>query len=92
MELQRRRHQQQARSFRQQRKSREMTTFGDLAAIQMPFDPHPIIQGLQRKVDVLVHLELDHRQPAVPVNGQQIDDSTVAARELRYLTVDRLSA
>ena len=56
----------------------------------MPADPHPVIQGLQREVDVLVHLEFDHREPAVAVNGKQIDDSSVAAGELRYLTVNRL--
>jgi len=41
-------------------------------------------------MDVLIHLKFDHREPAVTVNGQQIDDSAVAAGELRHLTVDRL--
>src|SRR6185503_8062177 len=72
--------------------SSEMTTFGDLAPIQMPFDAHPVIQSLQRKVDVLIDLEFDNRQPAVTVNSEQIDDSAIAARELCYLTVDRLGA
>ena len=67
-----------------------MTAFCDLAAIQMPFDAHPVIQRLQRQVNVLIHLEFDHRQPPVTIDGQQVDDSAVAPRELRHLTVDRL--
>ena len=43
-------------------------------------------------VHVLIDLEFDNRQPAVTVNSEQIDDSAIAARELRYLTVDRLGA
>ena len=42
-------------------------------------DARPVIYGLQRQVNVLVHLELDYRQPPVPIDGQQIDDAPVAA-------------
>ena len=67
-----------------------MTAFGDLAAVQVPFDAHPVIQRLQRQVNVLIHLEFDHRQSPVTVHRQQVDDATVAAGELRHLSVNRL--
>jgi hypothetical protein len=44
---------------------------------------------LERKVDILAGLDLDHRQTSVVVYGQQIEDPTISCGELRSLRVER---
>ena len=80
MEFERRRHQQQPRRLGAQLDAGKITVRGELAAVQMPFDADPIIQRLQRQVQIGRRLQLDHRQPAGAVHRQQIHDAALARR------------
>jgi len=81
--------QQQARRVGAQRNARKISAAFELAAFQVPFDPHPVIQSLQRQVDVLASFYLDHHQPAVVVNRQQVQDAPGTGGKLRGLAVQR---
>ena len=87
MEIERGRDQQQARRVGAQRNTGEVSAAFKLAPFQVPFDAHPVIQGLQRQMDVLAGLYLDDHQAAVVVDGENIQNAARARRELRGLAV-----
>jgi hypothetical protein len=87
MVLKRRRHQEQAWGLGSQRNAREIASAGEIAPVQVPFDAHPVIQGLKRKVDVLIRLDFNDREPPVAIDGQQVDHAAVAAGELKMLAL-----
>jgi hypothetical protein len=41
----------------------------ELAARAVPFDARPVIEALQRQVDVFIGLEFHHSQPALAGNA-----------------------
>jgi hypothetical protein len=43
-------------------------------------------------VQVFVGLQLDHRQPAVAVEREQVEHAAVAGRERRHLRVEQIAA
>ena len=88
MVVERRSHEQQPWGIVSELDSREITPSSEFATIEVPFDPHPIIQRLEWQMDVLAGFYLDDHQPAVSIHGQQIDHAPFTRRKLRYLTVD----
>ena len=89
MEIERGRDQQQARRVGTQRNTGEISAAFELAPFQVPFDAHPVIQGLQRQMNVLAGFNFDDHQPAVVVRGENIQNAASAGRELRGLAVQR---
>ena len=87
MELERWRHQKQTRRVGTQGKAREVTTTFKLAGFEVPFDAHPVIQGLERQMYVLAGLHLDDHQPPVVIQCEQIQNAARTRRELRGLAV-----
>ena len=61
-----------------------------LVTIEVPFDPHPIIESLQREMHILGGLELDDGQPTLAVGREQVDDASVGSRDRRDLAIKRL--
>src|SRR5689334_985950 len=92
MKLKRRSNQEQARGSSDQGNPRKVAALRELAALKVPFDPHPIIETLKRKLNVLACLDLDDRQTPGVVDGQKIDNSARSCGELRGLAVNWGSA
>lgn len=80
MEVHRRGNENQARRSVGQHHIGEVAAIPKLAAVEVPFDPHPIIESLQREMHVLGGLELDDGQPALAVGREQVDDAAVGPR------------
>src|SRR3954470_348288 len=53
----------------------------ELLALMMPFHAQPIVEPLQRQVNVFVGLQLDYREPPISRAGQQIDHSAIGSCE-----------
>jgi hypothetical protein len=56
-----------------QSRSQRVAELLELAARAVPLYPRPVIQTLQRQVDALVSLEVDHRQPSLAGEGEHVD-------------------
>ena len=89
MVLQSRGYQEQAGGLRSQQDAREIPSAGEISPIQVPFDAHPVIEGLKRQVNVLICLDFNDCEPPVAIHRQQVDHAAVAAGELGNLAVDR---
>ena len=50
----------------------------------------PIIQPLQRQMQVLIRLQLDHQQPSTAIDSEQIEHPSVARRKRRHLRINAL--
>lgn len=61
----------------------------ECTSFHVPLDAHPIIQGLQWKVNVFRRLQLDHRQTPAMVESQKIEHSPVGGSECGDLAVHR---
>ena len=88
MKVERRRNQQQPRGLAQQLAAGEIAVGLELAAFHVPLDAHPIIQRLQRKMNVFGSFQLDHRQPPAMIDGQQIQHAPVGGGERGNLAID----
>src|ERR1700690_3383728 len=53
----------------------------------VPGYPRPVVQALQRQVDVFVSLQLDHRQPAFARGREYIDHGAVRSGKCGYLGI-----
>ena len=49
----------------------------ELASLLMPHDARPVIDTLQRKVNILIRLEFHHGEPACDRNGQNVDHGAI---------------
>jgi len=59
-------------------------------AMMMP-DANPVIEPLQRKVQIVVGLEFQHRKPSIHSHSEQVEHATIARPgNGRYLCVDVL--
>ena len=90
MKVQRRSHQQQPRRIGAQFQSRKITAPRELATLQMPLHPHPVIQRLKRKMDVLGRFHLDDRQPSGAIRGENVQHAALPAGEFRHLAIQWL--
>jgi hypothetical protein len=90
MNIERRRHQEKTRRSGTERDSGEIAMVLKLAAVQMPLDAEPIIQGLQGQMEVFGGFELDDGEASVPIGRDQIEDAAITGREGRHLPIDRL--
>src|SRR5665213_4599682 len=53
----------------------------------VPANTDPVIQPLQRQMQVVISFQLNDRQPAIPVHGQQIEHSAIVCRKRRHLRI-----
>jgi hypothetical protein len=97
--MQRGRHQVQPRRQRRKLDSAKVSVAlklaqpgGSIGGLQMMLPhPDPVVEPLQRKVQIVVHLLLDHRQPPVRRHAQQVEQPMIAgARNRRHLRVHML--
>ena len=71
----------------QQSAAGEVAARGEIAALEVPGDPEPIVKRLQRKVDVLAGFEFEDGEPAVTVAGEEVDQIAVGGGEGGHLAV-----
>ena len=88
MVLDRRRHQDQPGCKLCEADSWKIAARGEFPAVKVPFHAHPIIESLKRQMNVLIGFQLDHSEPSIAVDADQIDDAALAGRELRDLPID----
>jgi len=50
------------RGLRRQLDAGEVAEMLELAALPQPLDPQPVVEPLERQIDILIQLQLDHRQ------------------------------
>src|SRR5579871_6161224 len=89
MKFQRWGDQQQPRRLGPQRNARKIAVRRKLAAVQMPFDANPIVESLQRQVEVRRCLQFKDGQAAGVIHRQQVHYAAISARECRHLPVYR---
>jgi len=77
-------------SFRRKLATLEVSEFLELLPVLQPLDAQPVVQPLEWKVDFLMNLQLDHREPPSARRGQDIDDPAIGSREGRNLRIDVL--
>jgi hypothetical protein len=82
MKLERGRDQQQARWIGTQRNPREVSAALELAAFQVPFDAHPVIQSLKRQMNVFTGFNLDDDQAAIVIGGENVQNAANAGSEV----------
>ena len=90
MKIERGRDQKQARWVGAEGDIGEIATGGEFAAVEVPLDADPIIQGLQGKVEVGGGFQFNDRQAAGAVDGEEVEDTAVTAGEGRDLALDRV--
>jgi hypothetical protein len=61
----------------------------NLASVQVPSNAHPIIQSLQRQLDVRGSFQFQHGEPAVSRQGKKVDNVPIACRKGKHLSVQR---
>jgi hypothetical protein len=59
--------------------------------IQRPH-PDPLVQHLQRQVQVVVRLQRNQRQPSITVQRQQVQHPAIADRKRRHLRIQQVPA
>ena len=69
MKIKRGRHQQKARRPITELQAGEVAPSGKVAAAGVPVDPHPVIQRLQREVDVFGGFQLDDSEAAIAIGA-----------------------
>ena len=57
-------------------------------AMQHPH-PSPVVERLERQVEIVIGLNLQHNQPSAPIHRQQIQHPTTSLRKRRHLRIDR---
>ena len=72
------------RSLPRQPNPHKMPASGNLPAVQMPFNPHPVIQRLQRQMNVLIHLQLNHRETSIRRHAQKVEQAAIACTRNRW--------
>src|ERR1700758_4938476 len=77
------------RLFGRQLADGEISKAGKFSATVVPLDSRPVIQALQREVDILVGLQLHNREPAVMRGGQHVEHSAVGGGECGNLRIER---
>src|ERR1700686_2927298 len=75
--------------FGRQLATGEISEAGKFSASVVPLDSRPVIQALQREVDILVGLELHDREPAVVRGGQHVEHGAVGGGECGNLRIER---
>jgi hypothetical protein len=63
---------------------------GDVVRVlqMMPPHPNPRIQPLQRKLQVFVCLQLNHRKPSIDSHTQQVEHTPICRRKRRLLGIN----
>ena len=89
MKLERGRDQQEAWRVLSQIDPWKVAPGAEFATFDMPADAHPVVEGLQRQMEIGGCLQLDHRQPARTVRCKQIEEVPVSRGESGYLAVHR---
>ncbi len=69
--------------------SGKIAVAGELAMLLMPAHPRPIVQPLQRQMDVLIRFQLQDGQPAIQRAGQHIQHGAIDGGKSRYLRIDK---
>ena len=54
----------------------------------MPFDAQPVVEGLQRELEIGGGFDLDYSEAAATIAGEQVHDGAIAGGEGRGLSVD----
>src|SRR5579871_3416136 len=88
MKFERRRNQQHTRRLGEQFDAREVTVSTELAPVEVPLHSHPVVQRLQRQMDVLASLQLDYRQSPASLHRKQIQDAAIGCGKGRDLVVN----
>jgi len=81
MDVQGRRDQVEQRLFRRQLAVGEMSKAGKFCARVVPRYSRPIVEALQRQVDIFVGFEFDDREAAVARDGQDVKHGAVGGGE-----------
>jgi hypothetical protein len=55
----------------------EISEFLELSACVVPFDSGPIIQALQRKMDVLIRFQFNDRELMVARRGEDVEHGSI---------------
>ena len=71
-----------------QREAGEIAVLVELGAVDVPLDAHPVVEGLERKVDVLGGFQFEHRQAAGSVGCEEIKHAAIHRGEGRDLAVE----
>jgi hypothetical protein len=87
MEIERGRDQQHARGVGSQRDAGEISAAFEVAPLQVPLYAHPVIQGLERQMDVFTGFNLDDDQAAIVVDCEDVGNAARAGGEVRGLAV-----
>ena len=66
----------------------EVAEFQELAAFMVPGDPGPVVETLQREMDVFVGLEFDDHETVGSSAGKDVNHGAVGSRESRHLAVN----
>jgi hypothetical protein len=74
----------------QQRHFRKVAFSSELIVAGVPFDTHPVVEGLKGEVGIFGGLEFENREAPVAAGGEQVNHATVAAGEGGHLTVERM--
>src|SRR5581483_8085695 len=90
MKFERGRHQQEARRLVPKGDSRKVSVNPEFAAVEVPFDPDPVVERLHGEVQVGRGLQLDYDQPSGAIDGKQVEYAALAGGEGRDLAVDRI--
>ncbi len=90
MHMQRRCDQKEQRRFFRQLASPKVSILQKLPAPLMPLHPRPIIQPLQRQMNVFIRLQLNHGQPSFARQREHVDHGPVGRRKCRHLRIHGL--
>jgi len=69
--------------------SGEVALTREFAALLVPAHARPVVEPLQRKVDVLVGFKFKNGEAAVESTGQHVEHGAVGGGERRHLRVDK---
>ena len=70
----------------------EVAVGGELVAFGVPGDAHPIVEGLEREMDVFGGFDFEDDEAAGAFNRKQVSDAAVDAGEGGDLAVDGFRA
>src|ERR1700684_184697 len=88
MHMQRRSHQEQQRLISAQFSPGKISKALELAASMMPGNSRPVIQSLQRQMNVFIGVEFDYRKASVSREGEHVNHGAVCRGERRHLRIE----
>ena len=83
MHVQRWRDQKQQWLLDRQLSTRKISKALEFPSFLVPSHPRPVVESLLRQMDVLVSLELNHRQPSFARDREHINHGSIGGRKRR---------